>query len=447
MTVDGDKELPKEWGAYLIDEVVSTAGPTVTYRARRTRGGPRYERHVLLKTLRSSAAATRQQLQVLQREAEACSRVKSPLFATLLDTARNGDGFALIFADDNGFRLPRLLERNNKLQPRHALAIGLELARALSHLHRHGHLHGNLRPEVIELGTDGSLRLHDGFCSLSAQGTEDLTSPALLSPEQVLGHDGDARSDVFLLGSLLYRILTGRNAFQATTGGIGQSVRHTSPPAPHELIPQLDRSLSQTIMRCLAKRPAERFADMTSLSCQLARLLRRETSLPIDHMLVGALADANLVDPLPLPKERDLQLGLGPKKRNMRFWIGGLATLGLLGTVLLFGLRSSSNPPVATPGNPRGVWRQPAQLRVVAHPWAEIHIDGEHRATTPIAFPIELRPGRHQIVLKHPFATSESREIQIIAGQIIALDVQMKVVRPAKPKEVPPAQAREDGSP
>jgi serine/threonine-protein kinase len=97
------------------------------------------------------------------------------------------------------------------------------------------------------------------------------------------------------------------------------------------------------------------------------------------------------------------------------------------------------------PDGPQGILRRPAQLRVLAQPWAEIHIDGELVDITPVGRPIEVRPGRHVVVFKHPHAPAVSREIEIVAGQTIVLDVEMAVARPGDDAGVDAAS--EDESP
>jgi hypothetical protein len=92
-------------------------------------------------------------------------------------------------------------------------------------------------------------------------------------------------------------------------------------------------------------------------------------------------------------------------------------------------------------GDARGIVDRPAELRVLAEPWAEIHIDGKLVDVTPVGRPIQINAGRHTVVFKHPNAPDETRRVEIIAGQTIVLDVQMQVVRP-----VPEAGTGDAGS-
>jgi serine/threonine-protein kinase len=81
----------------------------------------------------------------------------------------------------------------------------------------------------------------------------------------------------------------------------------------------------------------------------------------------------------------------------------------------------------------RGVEQRAGQLRVLAQPWAEVHVDGKLVDTTPIGRPIEVAPGRHEVRFKHPNARDELRTVEVIAGQTVWLDVTMPVTRPPSP--------------
>jgi hypothetical protein len=70
-----------------------------------------------------------------------------------------------------------------------------------------------------------------------------------------------------------------------------------------------------------------------------------------------------------------------------------------------------------------------AYIRVLAHPWAEVSIDGEVVDTTPIGRPIAVAPGKHEVLLRHPRAPDERRPIEVDAGETVVVDVEMAVER------------------
>jgi serine/threonine-protein kinase len=90
---------------------------------------------------------------------------------------------------------------------------------------------------------------------------------------------------------------------------------------------------------------------------------------------------------------------------------------------------------------------KPAQLRVLARPWAEVHLDGKLVDVTPIGMPIEVSPGRHKVVFKHPNAPDELRTIDVAEGQTVVLDVEMNVTVPKAPSAEPEPDAAADEEP
>jgi serine/threonine-protein kinase len=238
-------------------------------------------------------------------------------------------------------------------------------------------------------------------------------------------------SDVFRLGAVLYRMLSGHSPFEGDDElSMAQRIRHepAQPLARH--MASAPSSVERLVGRCLSKRPRDRFPDTTSLAAELVRTLRTQTSLPLELLVSQALARAGVAEQLPAPEEQHVGEGTGLSQRLLGRGIAIAAVAAAAIVVALVAwqaLRSPSAPGII---GARGVAQKPAELRVLARPWAEVHVDGNQVAITPIARPLPLGPGRHTVVFKHPNADDESREIEVIAGQTVLLDVQMKVRRP-----------------
>ena len=129
----------------------------------------------------------------------------------------------------------------------------------------------------------------------------------------------------------------------------------------------------------------------------------------------------------------------------------GFALIGLGALASGYVLRRAFGPmeasrraaaPLSTPG------AEAAELRVVAHPWAHVFVDGQQRETTPFARPIRLSPGTHYIRLEHPNAVAERRTVSVGAGEAVLLEVDMKVVAPQGSAPTPnPSASAELASP
>jgi serine/threonine-protein kinase len=286
-----------------------------------------------------------------------------------------------------------------------------------------------LQPELVELTARGGICLHPHLTAADLPG--ELTLPINMAPEQVVGDPSDAKSDVFLLGALLYRMLTGQAPFEGDEEGISQRIRHHPPTPIRALAREVPSPIAKVVMRCLAKRRHDRIPDMVSLAARLTRVLRAETSLPSEQLVTRALSRAGLAEPLPAPLDRDAERGIMTPRAMLRRHGLTLALASAIALAAVVSWRSLRDDASDSRSTPRGVLDSPAHLRVLARPWAEVYIDNKLVDTTPIGFPIPVAPGRHIVVLRHPAAPDEARTVDLIAGQTMLIDVDMNVRRPA----------------
>jgi serine/threonine-protein kinase len=433
-------------GDYLLREPVAAGGSTMTYRAERLAEGsdaaPRSGknaglRRVLVETIKPGLRPSPNLVAALRREAELLDRLAHPLFPIVIDAQLAGDEPRLVLSDLGGPRLDAVLERAGRLELAPALGIAVELARALARMHRLGLVHGRLRAEQVELGPSGAVCL----CSLGmarASDTADPTErdelsllPEDMAPEQIAGEPEDARTDEYLLGLLLYRMLTGRKAFERNVevDGGPRAHGHDVPKLPR-YAPEAPAPLARLLERCLARRPRDRHGDLSSVASHLLRVLRALTSVPSEHLVCRALARAELGEEIPLPVEGGAGLGMALLRPTVTKLLVGLG-LGLVAVaVVVLALRITRSPAPDAASGVRGVEQRQAELRVLAQPWAEIYVDGELVDVTPMGRPIRISPGRHEVRFKHPNAADQVRSVDVIAGQSLWLDVTMPVVRP-----------------
>jgi TolB-like protein/tetratricopeptide (TPR) repeat protein len=191
----------------------------------------------------------------LRREAEIVARLTHPNLVTLHDVGRCEHGPYLVLERLRGTTLARRLEAG-PLAPTEALRISTQVARGLAHAHASGVVHRDLKPSNVFLCTDGLVKVLD-FGLAHAFGRRRLEggSPDYMAPEQWRGAPEDERTDVFALGVVLYRALTGQRPFpkgrEAVTG---------NEPAPSLEIPDLP-GLGELVGRMLAKDPVDRPRD------------------------------------------------------------------------------------------------------------------------------------------------------------------------------------------
>src|SRR5262249_39307911 len=187
---------------------------------------------------------------------------------------------------------------------REAAAWVAGAADALQYAHDRGVVHRDIKPSNLIL--DGGGRLHITDFGLAKRDAGEVTmtfdghvlgTPAYMAPEQIEGaHRVDGRADVYALGVVLYRLLTGEVPFRGTTRMLLDQVRHDEPRAPRRLNDRIPRDLETITLKAMAKEPPRRYATARELAADLRRWLGGE---PIHARPVGAVGKAWRLSPPP----------------------------------------------------------------------------------------------------------------------------------------------------
>ncbi len=222
----------------------------------------------------------------------------------------------------DGEDLAALVRRIGRLSPDKATEIARQVCAGLAAAHDRGVIHRDLKPANLMLDSSGKIRITDfGLAGIAAsiQGAEVRAgTPAYMAPEQLAGKEVTIKSDLYSLGLVLYEILTGKRAFEATTLPELMRLREESAPAkPSSVVRDLDPLLERVIMRCLEKDPALR----PSSALQVA------AALPGGDPLAAALAAGETPSPQMVAAAGE-NTGLAP-----RVGLAALTAL-LLGTLL-----------------------------------------------------------------------------------------------------------------
>lgn len=195
-------------------------------------------------------------------------------------------------------RLLRLVLAEGRMAPERALAIASELLAALDYMHGQGVVHRDLKPENIMVGEDGGhIKIIDfGIAALA--GSRRLTfgklsqvmgSPDYISPEQVKNKRGDARSDVYAAGAILYEMLTGRTPFQGSNLFAVMNARLTQAPSPpSEIDPDIQVQVEAVVLHALERDPEQRYASARAFAHDLAHL----DEVPFGERLVDLRREA-----------------------------------------------------------------------------------------------------------------------------------------------------------
>jgi len=199
------------------------------------------------------------------REARTVALLNHPNIVTIHEFEEDGDGCYLIMELVDGISLSRVFSKTCPLSEKEAIAIAIEICRALEAAHASGVIHRDIKPENVMIMYDGRLKVMDfGIATLkgssTAIGSDIVGTFSYMSPEQSRGDVVDERSDIYSLGVVLYEMLTDSIPFSGETSVETLSmVQNLEPAPPSHVNPSLDDSLDLCVMTALAKSPHERY--------------------------------------------------------------------------------------------------------------------------------------------------------------------------------------------
>jgi len=215
-----------------------------------------------------------------QREQEIGRHLDHPgILKVLPDHHRSQNYMVMEWVE--GKLLRQLLDEEKKLPPDRAVKIALSICHALGYIHGHGIAHRDLRPEHIMVDSQDNIKLMDfglagqvGAARITfAKLSQVISSPLYISPEQVKGKRGDARSDLYAVGVMLYEMVTGRAPFQGPNAfEIMNDRLLNNPIPPREIDPAISPQLQEVIYRALEREPQYRYANAHDFAFDLEHL-------------------------------------------------------------------------------------------------------------------------------------------------------------------------------
>jgi serine/threonine-protein kinase len=272
-------------GKYDILEPLGHGGMNDAYKARDRETG----RLVVLKVPFDSLIGDPATFSRYQRELEIGKRLHHPNIQELISEGRLDGGISpyLVLEYVEGTLLREYLREHAPLSVDEAIHITAQLANALQYCHEHGVVHRDLKPENVLIEHDGTVKLVDFGIAL-LKGARRLTfrrltsgfgTPDYMAPEQVQGERGDARTDIYAVGVMLYEMLTGEVPYQGDSPLAVMSQRVTTDaPLLRRKRPDLPPQLEAVVWRALRRDPAERYASMAALAHDLQQL--SEVAIP-----------------------------------------------------------------------------------------------------------------------------------------------------------------------
>ncbi|MGZ4815335.1 MAG: protein kinase domain-containing protein [Terriglobales bacterium] len=271
-------------GQYEIRGPLGAGGMGEVYRAYDTR----LQREVAIKILPESVSSSPERLRRFEQEARAAAALNHPNILAVYQFGSE-DGVAYLVSELLEGETIRQRLRRGPVPLRKTIEYGVQIARGLSAPHEKGIVHRDLKPDNLFLTRDGRVKILDFGLAKQSQMSESVshhsalthvTEPgivvgtvAYMSPEQVRGRPADPRSDIFSLGSVLYELITGRQAFQKETSPeIMTAILNDDPTPIAQLAPSTPPGLQRVVQRCMEKDPAQRFQSASDLAFALESL-------------------------------------------------------------------------------------------------------------------------------------------------------------------------------
>jgi eukaryotic-like serine/threonine-protein kinase len=266
-------------GRYRVIEVLGRGGMGVVYKVEHVRMG----KIAAMKVLHRDLAEDPEVVHRFEREAAAVSKLQHPNTVQVFDFGTANDALYLVMEHVRGLDLAHIVDRDGPLPFARAAPLLVQILGALGEAHELGIVHRDLKPENILItrttgGRDFAKVLDFGLAKLTEPGARDpdlsdhgqiVGTPYFMAPEQIRGEDVDARTDIYALGALTYKVLTGeyphiaKNAVGVLTKHLTADVERPSTRAASQgVAPDVD----EIVLRAMAKDPAERFQSAAEMA-------------------------------------------------------------------------------------------------------------------------------------------------------------------------------------
>jgi serine/threonine-protein kinase len=262
-------------GKYRIVGQIGRGGAGIVYKA----VDETLNREVAIKTLNPDLANT-EVMKRFRAEATILAKLNHPQIATIFELFRSETDLLMVMEFVRGETLDKLSQRFGPLTPEGASYLIDQILSALEHAHRAGVVHRDMKPGNVMVTETGGVKIMD-FGIARVRGAEQMTmtvdgrlmgTPAYMPPEQVLGQEVDGRADLYAVGVVFYRLLTGALPFTADTAlaMLQQQILETPVPLQRHR-DGLPDWCESTVQRALAKSPGDRFQTAEEFREEVAR--------------------------------------------------------------------------------------------------------------------------------------------------------------------------------
>jgi serine/threonine protein kinase len=262
---------PRQIPGYKLLGRLGAGAMATVYKARQLS----LDRLVAVKILPKKYSENAEFVKRFYAEGRAAAKLNHPNIVAALDVGRHGDAHYFIMEYVEGHTVHEHLVKEGPYSEVDALAIAIQIAKALNHAHQAGLIHRDVKPKNILITNDGVAKLADmGLAravsdreAAEAEAGKAFGTPYYISPEQIRGVVNiDLRADIYNFGSTLFHMVTGRPPFEGPEVST-ILMKHLDEPIipPDHINPALTNGICEIIELCMAKNPAKRYATTADL--------------------------------------------------------------------------------------------------------------------------------------------------------------------------------------
>ncbi len=347
---------------YEIIDKVGSGGMADVYKAK----CHRLNRFVAIKVLKQEYSNDAKFVAKFRAEAQSVAGLSHPNVVNVYDVGEDEGLYYIVMELIEGITLKKFIEKKGKLEVNEAVGIAIQIAQAMEAAHDNHIIHRDIKPQNIIISKEGKVKVTD-FGIAKAATSNTITSNAMgsvhyISPEQARGGYSDEKSDIYSLGVTMYEMLSGGVPFEGdSTVTVALAHIQEDATALNELDPQIPRSLSRVVQKCMQKKPEFRYLTAAALIADLKRVTVEPDG---DYVILGA-AVVNSSPTIPLsgedlktikgaarvvvdkPQEEELpgeeeteidEDAIDPKlERILKVCSAVVAVIVIVGAILLFG--------------------------------------------------------------------------------------------------------------
>ena len=330
-----ERHLGRQIGKYRVIRLLGSGSFSWVYEAI----DQDLEIPVALKILRPEFAGQEAAEARFRREAATAARLRHPNIVTVRDVGQI-DGASFVAMDLQPLSLALRLAAVSRLPETEVVRLGMDVASALAIAHAGGVIHRDIKPDNVLIGAAGEAVVADfGMAralvpDASVSSSQQLMgTPHYFSPEQARGADLDGRSDLYSLGVMLFRSLSGRLPFEGEDWYVvARQHVDSAPPLLSSLVPDVSPDFEAVVNRLLAKNPDDRFDSAIQLVDALA-------TLPTAPLNRGHVLNAHSSSPTMVYFQTTTEMRAESRKRITKR-MAAIASIAVIAILVWFGLQS-----------------------------------------------------------------------------------------------------------